>query len=245
MLSADLLGRLGNQLFIYAMTRSIAERRGLGFWFDKRNWVGAGILDVYMGKADGVIKRIHGEDGSKYDPSVFDVENFTGFNGFWQNEKYFDHQKAREWFDIPLVSGAEKVLDQYPPNEYCFMHFRGNDYNVFPWNMYQVPNSYYEEAQARMLQIKPDLKFVFVTDDIQEVNNRFPGHATLSNSVRVDLSVLTHAKYLIISNSSLAWWSGWLNIDNTVIAPEGWFNYKINKGHFEPNGIKTDKFIWI
>jgi hypothetical protein len=237
MLSIDLGGRMGNQLFEYAMVRSIAEKRGLNYWFDQRNWTGKNLFNLDFGIADGVINKIYEEDGSNYNPNVYDVEDFTGFHGYFQNEKYFDHDKARKWF-VPTID-VNADFDNV-----CYIHFRGGDYNVFPWNMYQLPKSYYDEAMALMLTKNPNLRFVMVTDDPNEAHKRFDIEI-ISNSMEEDFVMLMKAKYLIVSNSSFSWWAGWLNLNNTVIAPSGWFQYNFNRGAFEPKGIKTEKFIWI
>jgi hypothetical protein len=237
MLSIDLGGRGGNQFFQYAMVRSIAEKRGLNYWFDKRNWKGGDLFKLDFGVADGVIDKIYEEHGSEFNADVYDVADFTGFHGYFQNEKYFDHEKVRKWY-IPTIDVSADF------DNVCYIHFRGGDYNVYPWDMYQLPKSYYDEAMAIMLEKKPDLTFKVVTDDPDEARKRF-NLEIISNSMEEDFVLLMKTKYLIISNSSFSWWAGWLTLDNTVIAPHGWFYYNINKSHFEPNGIFTEKFIWI
>ena len=240
MISVDFGGRLGNHLFQYAAMRGVAEYCGFNYFADKQNWLGQGIVDVDFGIKDGDIKTLYHETDTAFNPNIFLVSDFTGLNGFFQCEKYFDGDKARQWFK-PVAQPFTK----YSFDDYCFIHFRGGDYNVHPWSMYQLPNAYYDEAKRRMLEIKPTLKFVIITDDIVMARQRFPDDLMMSNSVAVDFATLTCAKYLIISNSSFSWWTAYLNKENTVIAPEGWFYYNINKSHYEPKGIKTDKFIWI
>jgi hypothetical protein len=237
MLSIDLAGRGGNQFFQYAMVRSIAEKRGLNYWLDRHNWRGGNIFKLNFGIIDGTINKIFEEHGDTFNDEVFDVEDFTGFHGYFQNEKYFDHEKVRKWF-VPTIDVSADF------DNVCYIHFRGGDYNVYPWDMYQLPKSYYDEAMGFMLEKNPSLTFKVVTDDPIEARKRF-NLEIISNSMEEDFVLLMKAKYLIISNSSFSWWAGWLNLNNIVIAPHGWFYYKINKGQFQPNGIKTDKFIWI
>ena len=237
MLSIDIGGRMANNLFQYAMVRSIAEKRGLNYWVNPDSWKAFKLFNLDFGIADGVIQRIYTENGSIYNPDVYDVEDFTGFNGFYQNEKYFDHDKVRKWF-TPIIDVSADF------DNVCYIHFRGGDYNVYPWDMYQLPKSYYDEAMGFMLEKNPNLTFKVVTDDPDEARKRF-NLEIISNSMEEDFVLLMKTKYLIISNSSFSWWAGWLNLNNIVIAPHGWFYYNINKSHFEPNGIFTEKFIWI
>jgi hypothetical protein len=240
MISVDFVGRFGNHLFQYAVMRSVAEHCSFNYFADKDNWLGKGIVDVDFGINDGVIKTIYYEPDTVFNSNVFLISDFTGLNGYFQCDKYFDADKVRQWFK-PVAQPSTK----YSFEDYCFIHFRGGDYNVYPWNMYQLPNSYYDEAKRKMLEIEPTLKFVIITDDMVTARQRFPEDLIMSNSVAVDFATLASARYLIISNSSFSWWTGFLNKDNVVIAPGGWFYYNINKSHYEPKGIKTDKFMWI
>jgi hypothetical protein len=96
-----------------------------------------------------------------------------------------------------------------------------------------------------MLEINPNLKFVFVTDDKQEVMKRFPNVEVVSGRGIMDFVLLNSAKYLIICNSSFSWWTAWLDEDNVVIAPRGWHHYNSNKAVFSPSDIKVERFIYI
>jgi hypothetical protein len=96
-----------------------------------------------------------------------------------------------------------------------------------------------------MLDIKSDFKFVIITDDVDYGHEYFPDYPIMCNSVTVDFTLLNKAKYLIIANSTFSWWAAWLNLDNYVIAPQGWLNVNIDKWKPSPYDIQTDKFIWI
>jgi len=232
---------MGNQMFRYALARTIAEMKGFNFYQNPKKWRGHGVLDIDFGKRDGVIKHtFHDTNQQEFNPKVFDMQDFTLLYGFFQSEKYFDHEKTRKWFKV-----IAEAPDIYDYNEYCFIHFRGGDYNIFPWSIYQLPNSYYELAMAKMLEINTNLKFVFVTDDKQEVARRFPEIPIVSSTTAKDFALLNKAKYVIISNSTYAWWAAWLNLDNTVVGPSGWTNYNMNKGVFSPADIKIERFNWV
>jgi len=218
MIEVQLIGRLGNNLFQYAVCRTIAERLGCNFWVNPSNWGGFDLFRVPFGKRDGNIRSIYHEGDMGYDPQIEKVRDFTTLVGFFQSERYFDNDKARGWFKLfpEKDAKAEAIKQQYPIDKYCYLNIRGGD-----------------------------VKFVVVTDDPPYAKEYFPDYPVLSNSVNVDFRLMTGAKYLIIANSSLAWWAAWLNQGNTVVAPHGWLNVNINKWEFSPRDIKVERFIWV
>jgi hypothetical protein len=231
-------GRLGNQMFQYAAVRSIAEKNGYGFHFDSKHWLGRNLFDIDLGSAKAGICKYEFREGDKYDPAIWNIKDGTMLMGYFQGEKYFSHDKTRQWFRPKF-----KIVADY--SSVCYAHFRGGDYNVFPWNMWQLQVPYYNEAKQKMLQIQPGLRFVVITDDRQAAQKRFPDDEIISDSVERDFVLLNSARYLIICNSSFSWWTAWLNPDNIVIAPQGWNNYYPNKEVFSPAELKVDRFIWI
>lgn len=238
MIMMRLDGRLGNNLFQYATVRSVAEKNGYEFAL-----TGNGIDTGVMGLFDldyGVISQSPAyafHDNHCYNPLVWEIPDFTLMTGYYQSEKYFDEAKVRQWFTPKFSVDSDPAV--------CYIHFRGGDYNIPPWNSYQLPNSYYQEAMDRMRLINENLRFVVVTDDIYEAVIRFPDLDIISNAKEHDFVLLYQAKYLIISNSSYSWWTAWLNTDNIVIAPQGWNLYNIDKSDFSPKDIKVDRWIWI
>ena len=232
---------LGNQMFLYALTRTVAEMKGYNFFIDPNAWQGHGLFDVDLGITDGNIKNVFTDNyDCIFDPNVFKVEDFTLFDGYFQSEKYFNHDRVRQWFKPIITVGC-----QYSYDDYCFIHFRGGEYSLPPWDKIQLPPSYYNEAKKRILQINPNLRFVIVTNHKQEVSRLFPHDEIISESVEKDFVLLSQAKYLIISNSSFSWWGAWLNPSNAIIAPQGWLNYNKDRSNFSPADIKVERFIWI
>ena len=240
MIQVQLRGRMGNNMFQYAVVRTVAEMRGYDFALKESNdwqWRWGKLFNVDRGVKCGVIKKTFFDTNQQeFNPDIFNVEDFTLLYGFFQSEKYFDHEKVRTWFkpivEIPPV-----------PDDVCYIHFRGGDYNEFPWSLYQLPNSYYADAKEKILEQNGDIRFIVVTDDVMEARNRFPNDEIISCSMEVDFTTMTKAKYLIISNSTYSWWAAWLS-NAYVIAPQGWNLYNSNKDVFSPADIKVERFIW-
>ena len=96
MITIDLIGRLGNQLFQYAVCRTVAEKNGYQFYIPKnKNDHGQNISDFFnleMGIDDGLPMRyLFAEDHTiqKYNPNILNIGDHTKIWGFYQTDKYF------------------------------------------------------------------------------------------------------------------------------------------------------------
>jgi hypothetical protein len=230
MITIELKGRLGNQMFQYSIARLIAENNGYNFYLTKeKNQNKQNISDYFnldMGNADGLIRNIYIENGDQiYDPNLFNISDFTSLSGFFQTEKYFlDHQeKIKDWFKIKKTNEVQEILNKYPIDEYCYIHFRGGDYkDMHNWSL---PKKYYDDA---MKKISGNLKFLIITDDIKLASEFFPNIAIMSNDMMVDFALLYYSKFCIISNSSFSWWAAYLgrmkNKDLQIVLPKKYSN---------------------
>jgi hypothetical protein len=245
MIEIQLCGRAGNQMFQYAVCRTLAERLGCNFWVNPSGWVGFSLFNVSFGKRDGNTTAIYKEGELAYDPRIEQVKDYTTLIGFFQSEKYFDNDKARQWFRITPSNDrdAEAIRSKYPPDKYCYINLRGTDVKFI--SAQKLKLEYYDLAREKMLSIKPDLKFVVITDDVEYGREYFPDYPVMCNRVRTDFILLNRADYVILANSSFSWWAAWLNLNNVVVAPHGWLNVNINKWEFSPKDIKVERFIWV
>lgn len=250
MISVELRGRLGNQMFQYGITRVIAEKNNYNFYLTKeKNGNGQNISDYFdldMGINDGLIQHRYYENSNQvYDPNLFNIPDFTLISGFFQTEKYFlGHEvKLKEWFKVNKTNEIENILNKYPIDEYCYIHFRGGDYKDMPdW---LLPKKYYADAIGKINEMNNNLNFLVITDDIELASQFFTNIDKISNDMMVDFSLLYFAKYCIIPNSSFSWWATWLSDKEKTIAPLGWINYNKKDGTFWPSEIKTNKFIYV
>lgn len=246
MIEATLMGgsRLGNQMFIYATCRTIAEAKGYQFFINPQTWLGEKLFHLNFGGREGApITQEYKETEMGYDPKIWDIEDGTRLVGYFQSEKYFDHDKARKWFKLWPDDDAEDILMKYPVDEYCYINLRGTD--VKELGCQKLSLEYYRDAIDVMRTINPNFKYVVVTDDTPFGKEYFPDFPVMTNSVRTDFTLLNRAKYLILADSSFAWWAAWLNEKNFVVAPHGWLNVNINKWIFSPGDIKVNRFVWI
>jgi hypothetical protein len=205
-------------------------------------WTGNGLFDIDFGNNDGIITNSVGD---------INIENVTDgmlLTDFYQSDSYMLEYRdviINDWlkFNETVILESKELLNQYNTDEYCYIHLRGTDYKTIP--QYYLPISYYLKSVDHIKTIKPNIKFLVITDDIIESKLMFPEFDIISNSTNIDFYLLSQAKYKIIPNSSFSWWASWLsqNIEITI-APNNWFNYN-NNSSFSPPGIKTSFFTYI
>jgi hypothetical protein len=240
MISVHLGGRIGNHLWMYAVGRTVAESRGLEYHIP-RNFLGRDIFKADLGVEHSQVDRIYFEkEGWEqlYDPEIWKVEDNTRIHGWWQTEKYIINNKRniQQWFTQinPNVNLVNQLLDE----DTCVINFRGEDYRGV--HFLYLPPQYYHDSINEIRKINPNMKFVVITNDVDEANRFFPGFPAYHFGQKDDMYVVTQARYLIIVNSTFCWWGAWLNNNSKfTIAPKYWFRYNIDNGWWCGNDIIT------
>jgi hypothetical protein len=255
MVSVELQGRLGNHLYQYVMARVISEKLDYDFTIPngvpygdktvKGGWLGNKFFNCDMGiqpyrKQTNVFKEI----GDKFNSEVFDIDNNTHLNGWWQSERYFEgfEGEIREWFKMDTPTN--NIID----DNTCVIHFRAQDAYL---RDYLLPKKYFISAKEHInSRINKDIKFIVITDNKPLAKKYFPYDTIYQNDMRTDFQLILHSKYKIISSSTFSWWASWLGLLNSeiVIAPDRWLNYNYNftkDETFFPKDIKTKNFIYL
>lgn len=184
---------LGNQLWCYAVIRSLASRRKLNFGIQSpENFKGKNIFDLDFGEK--VIGGFGPEGGppvslpdqiqfylrenasyhSRYpfemtraDQKLLEINDGTKFDGNCQSLKYLpeDLLDLRQYFKIRDDMTVNNAEDM------CVIHVRGGDFlSTYSF----LPKSYYEKAISAVKQFSKTEKFVIVTDDIKYCNKILP-----------------------------------------------------------------------
>jgi hypothetical protein len=202
-----------------------------------------------MGVNNTTIQHRFSEDHTKqtFNPNIFSIQDNTHIWGFYQSEKYFidNEENVKKWFNLDLCDETNALLDKYPIDEYCYIHFRGTDYKDWDGGNMFLPKKYFDESISRIQELKPDIKFLVITDDKELASEYFKDLDVVSNDMMVDFKLLYNSKYCIITNSTFSWWATWLSEKEITLAPNNWLNY--NRPHlgFYPADIKTNKFEYI
>lgn len=230
---------LGNQLFRYITTRTLAADKGLPFGmvnpegFKGKEFMnldfgepvpGAYSIELPSGKAYVDIegfslfeeKRVeeNGVDIRSYDPEINFIGPNTIIDGEFQDEKYWGHRiyEINKWLGVEPLG---------MPNDTCVIGFRGGEFAAIPELF--LPKEYYVEAMERMLAKNYYMKFVCVTDDPKTAALMLPPEVEITHDIATDWRMIRNAKYLIISNSSFYILPALLNRNaEEVIAPRYW-----------------------
>lgn len=144
--------------------------------------------------------------------------------GYFQSYKYIDPYK-------------EEILKAFgfkwePLDNTIGIHVRRGDYLLHPTRHPVVTHEYLSQA-IKIFTDKRYANFVVCSDDIQWCKNYFdntyPDLCFVYSEGRTaigDMELLSGCEHLIISNSTLSWWSGYVNRNpNKIIVTPSEFNW--------------------
>ena len=246
---------LGNQIFCYVTTRVIAKDLGYDFGvMSQEKFKGKDFFSLDFGKQvlggkgpeggpprklpkninyyyceQAIIHPENGKDIRLYDKNLVNVPPNTKIDGIMQDEKYFEHRKEeiKEWLKVK----EEYECFDYANDDTCIINFRGGEY-ARHGDVY-LNKKYWEDAVNNMLQINKDFKFVVITDDTYEAKKFFPNYNVYHFNIAKDYVIVKNAHYLILSNSSFAWFPAWLSSNlKYCIAPLYWAGHNVSDGYW-------------
>lgn len=259
---------LGNQLWCYVVTRCIALKNNYHFGIQSpQNFKCKEFMDLDFGAPvvggkgpeggpplelpneithyyrERIIRHpISGADISAYDEDLINIPDNTKVDGNMQDENYILGYKKeiRRWL---------KVKESFDCNEFasddiCIINFRGGEYchikDVF------LPQKYWNDAVEYMLSVNPSFKFIVITDDVITAKKFFPKFSVNHYSIGKDYSIIKNAHYLIIANTSFAWFPSWLNENvKLCIAPKYWWAHNISDGYWACDSNITRDWLYL
>lgn len=245
MITVSLYGRLGNNLWQYAVCRTVAEKNGFDFHIPRNfpNYFQLN-LGVESFKVDNYFPFENNHDAiQKYDSEIWNIKDFTKIDGYFQSEKYIVNNRDNiiKWFNL------DKHLFKSPidiDENTCVINFRGGDYTSIE-DVFLV-KKYWDDSIKKMRDINKNMKFIIITDDIHTASSFFTDIKIYHFDVVSDFMIVRNAPYLIIANSTFSWWGAWLNeIANLIIAPKYWFRYNISNGWWSPSDSITTRFHYM
>jgi hypothetical protein len=263
--SVNIMGGLGNQMFQLASTYAYAKKfnGNLKILRNKRQDDGRplyweSILKNFTKYLVDSIPIDLNQWYEKYSTEYYEIPALTAkgiyINGYLQSPKYFNDIKndikelfkpSQEMFDLvynkykPLIDNKDRII---------VVHARRTDY-VKSQQMIDIFGpltvEYYKTAMKQISSEVSNPIFLLVSDDsqfwvsvIKEVSELSENNTyILDNEDEINtLILLQQFKYFIIANSTFSWWAAWLSDYKKVIAPSKWFG---------PNGPLNYKDIYI
>ena len=190
---------------------------------DDRLYLGNSKHDLthgcYVSGADPVLQRINSEGG-------------VLIYGNLQAEDYFDtcREEIQTWLaprlDFQKTTGA--IL---PQENLCLINIRGGEYTGSP-ELFLRP-AYFQNAIKQMRKEYPDMAFKIITDDLTAARRILPNIQPLHFSTAGDYLALHQARYLILSNSSFAFFPAYTNLRvKRIFAPKYWARHNVSDGYW-------------
>lgn len=237
MISANLLGRLGNSMFQIAASIGYARKYGYEWAVQSRphnneSPVHRVFPNLPRTNERGLTLQEHPnkictQHNQHFDDCHFNYHELPNkgdnifLSGFWQSWKYFEHckEEVKKVFELPNIGGYE---------DYVSIHVRRGDYVIHSGSFPPITMEYILEAMSRM----PGLNFLVFSDDInwcKESFSDFNANIIFSEGRNEleDLSLMASCGHHIIANSSFSWWGAYLgnNPNRIVISPSAqtWF----------------------
>ncbi len=243
---AEILGQLGNNLFIVATTQALAWDNNAEAYFPQLQcnpWIGIQtttdlLQHVFfrckLSQPPEAIKEHWREPTLAFHKIPF--KNGIKLHGYFQSEKYFAHhrEKILKLFaphpdDLQYIQTNYKGLLEHPNS----VAIQLRKYHEDPHgNLFiQYGKDYLREA---MKLFSSDAFFFIFSNDINFAKQNIPeemlGRVKFIEGEPhyIDLHLISLCKHNIISNSSFGWWGAWLNQNPTkkVIAPKHYYNPK-------------------
>lgn len=248
---------LGNQLFCYVSARCIALDHHAAFCTAGQERLAVNIhskkglyfmrpdlgLAIAPDQADHYCeaeKRIYlptckhdaahgcyiaGADERLFEPFSAD----TLLYGNLQSEEYFRHH-------MPEIRRCLKVLPEHENTQFsnedvCVLNLRGGEYKYGYTLM--VGRKYWHNAMNHMRAIRPGMRFVVVTEDVQTAKRVLPGLPAFHFDLAGDYTAVKNAHYLIVSNSSFSCFPVFTSETlRYLIAPKYWARHNVSDGYW-------------
>lgn len=177
-----------------------------------------------------------------------DLKDNTELHGFYQAHQYFDNIRDKlinKYFKFKDEVIAEAA--KHPITENCLgISVRRGDYIQLQHNHCVLSQKFYQDSLRLMTDID---RVFFFSDDIPWCrSNCFWSEedsdliSFVEDNKFVQMYMMTQMKNLILSNSTFAWWGGYLNNKGgTIIIPDPWFGF--NNQQHDTSGLYCPDWI--
>ncbi len=245
---------LGNRLFCYVSTRALAKTYGYTFATGGRQFLDADFLQLdlgapveeetsylsfeekdkrlYLPTAASDLTRgidIRGTDGTMLDLLRSHRQEKILLSGNLQAEAYFGalREEICSWLSVD-----ENLADpSYGAEDLCLLNVRGSEYADSPELF--LEKRYWTNAMALMRRENPSMRFCIITEDVEAAKKLLPGIPVHHGRPEEDYAALHLARYLIVSNSSFAFFPVYTSKNvRKVIAPKYWARHNVSDGYW-------------
>ena len=258
MLTCQLMGGLGNQLFQIFTTISYAIRSDNSFVFTNAVWLDVKRHTYWNSLFTSLTPFIRGslvfpntirEKEFKY--FDLDINRMKGENvcisGYFQSYKYFQDNYKLIYDIVGIDKFREKIASKIDKTiDTISLHFRLGDYKGIEHVHPIMPYKYYRDSLQLISERKPanytvfffceevDIYCVMIT--VEKLKLDFPSFKFVRASNELEdweqMLWMSCCSHNIIANSSFSWWGAYFNTspDKIVCYPSIWFGPQLS-GH--------------
>jgi hypothetical protein len=246
--SVNILGGLGNQLFQIATAYAYARREKGELQIEHIQTNGNRPLywDTLLHRVHPYLVQKLPSMDSWYEPGPTTFGEIGPLSpsgkylrGYLQSSKYFYNdeikEEIRELFQAPshiveqVQTKYKDLMDQ--KDRVVIVHCRRTDYITFQHVHGPLPASYYKEAIQRMLNKVSNPIFLLCGDDSSfwnEIREEIKPvweheYRILDETDIYTFILLQQFQNVIMANSTFIWWTTWLSKATNVIVPSKWF----------------------
>ena len=243
-----LQGRIGNQMFQYAMAKAVALRLGCELKLNINRVTNVPLSRYNLCLWKGVNNSITDEEPNPitegdlpYNERLLrSIKCHHSIIGYWQTEKYFSEIRdiLKEDFTPrdPLTEAGEATMKliQEAGDRSVFLTVRRTDYVTSSFHGLLSMDYYTKALNYIGARVKDPVIFVF-SDEPEwcKSNLKFDYETIIAGNYNMssptvmgredeELWLMRHCKHAIMANSSYSWWGAWLNDTGIVIGPKKW-----------------------
>jgi hypothetical protein len=231
MISVNLIGRLGNNLFQMAAALSLSAKNNTNSvrtnTFEYLNAFDLKDIPHSSSKATHTFS----EKKFNFNEDFLTLPDGTHLSGYFQSYRYFENiqEKIKNNFAFKSFVNDNVVSNGYGylndnTNNITGIHVRRTDYLKIQHAHPICSLEYYETCLNKIGNHDHILVF---SDDPTWCRNTFKhsNYKIIDLDLHCSLYMMTKVKNLVIANSSFSWWGAWLNNhpNKTIFAPKKWF----------------------
>lgn len=241
MLFAQLLGGLGNVLFITANLYSLSIDREMDYCVtnytqsctkrkSEGRWISTMLKSVNkVNKRPNNVKLKYRERGMNVQKIPQTKGKGLELYGYWQSSKYFDHNRGKiielfTEFKKEIQKDLDKIFNY--KGKTIALHIRRGDYVQLQHAHVVQDIKYYEQALERMAKeleyetveaLNKDYRVMVFSDDIDwcKTVDLFKSLKNVKYMARnppiEDMYLMSMCDHHIIANSTFSWWGAYLN----------------------------------